>query len=268
MRDLEFFMFHPFLMIDKRFSKSLISGDILAKMEYEDEKGNTFLSKEIAGALRINKHHFIFPQMTREFYLQSLKSRIFGRLVCSDKWFEKFKKENEFGFLFKNFKKSEVKKIEIHPAFHFLIGGLVINKKARTSQEDVYAAGEITGGLHGSNRIGGLAVLEALVFGKIIANDINRRMKRSKNKILFPENIKEIGNLSLSVEMKKKVWEALGPVKKRKNIKRQKGILDSKNNMTSQEKLLKKIINISVLRKESIGSFWREDLYFKKYAQK
>ncbi|RLG13780.1 MAG: hypothetical protein DRN66_03510 [Candidatus Nanohalarchaeota archaeon] len=116
------------MVIDSRLPKLLISGDILTKMEYEDNDGKNFLSKDIADALRSNEYHYVFPKMTRQFYLQSLKGKIFGRLVCSDEWFEKYKKENEFGYIFRNFKKSELQKIELHPAFHFSIGGLMINK--------------------------------------------------------------------------------------------------------------------------------------------
>ncbi|MFH1551394.1 MAG: FAD-binding protein [bacterium] len=266
MRDLEFLMFHPFLISDKRLPKLLISGNILTQMEYEDEKGKQFLSKEIIKSLKTNKHHSVFPQMTKEFYLQSLKSKIFGKLICSNEWFEKFKKENEFGFIFKNFKKDALKKIEIHPAFHFSIGGLVINKNSQTNHSNVYAAGEITGGLHGTNRIGGLAVLEALIFGKKAALNINEKIKKQTKKIIIPEQIKTIGKLDISDKIKNMAWQALGPVKNKKTLNDFKRYLEKKKKLTSQEKLLKKITEICLLRKESIGTFYRTNLKQKKTA--
>ena len=262
MRDLEFFMFHPFLITDKRLSKVLISGDILTKMEYEDAKGKKFLSKQVEIALKTNQHHYIFSQMTKEFYLQSLKSKIFGRLICSDEWFEKFKRENEFGFVFKNFRKSEIKKIEIHPAFHYSIGGLTIDKNGQTSQKNVYAAGEITGGLHGSNRIGGLAILEALIFSKRAALNINKKIAKEKKEVLIPNKINKIGNLKLSKLTKEKVWEVLGPIKEISKLKKLKSFLEDKKILTSQEKLLKKITEICLLKKESVGTFLRKDIPF------
>lgn len=265
LRDLEFFMFHPFLVIDKRLPHFLISGDILRKMEYENEKGNNFLSKKIARALKTNKHHYVFPQMTKEFYLQSLKGKIFGKLTCSHRWFENFKKKNEFGFVFKGFQKNDLKRIEIHPAFHFSIGGVAINEKAQTSQEDIYAAGEITGGLYGSNRIGGLAILEAIIFGKKAALEINKKMQSPKE-VLIPEKIKGIGKLGFSEKIKEKVWEVLGPVKRKENLELLNSFLKKKKKLSSQEKLLKKIVEISLLRKESIGAFYREDLKEKQTA--
>ena len=38
---------------------------------------------------------------------------------------------------------------------------------AGTSIPGLYAAGEITGGVHGANRLGGNAVADIVVFGKI-----------------------------------------------------------------------------------------------------
>lgn len=247
MRHLEFFMFHPFLITDKRLPKVLISGDILTKMEYENEKGEKFLSKKTETALKTNQYHHIFPQMTKEFYLQSLKSKIFGRLICSDEWFEKFKKENEFGFIFKNLKKSEIKKIEIHPAFHYSIGGLVINKDGQTSQKNIYAAGEITGGLHGSSRIGGLAVLEALVFSKRAALSINKKIAKE---VSISEKTLKIGKLELSKLTKEKTWKALGPVKEKKELEKLKSFLENKKTLASQEKLLKEITKICLFKKD------------------
>ena len=259
MRNLEFFMFHPFLLNDKRLPRALISGDILTKIEYEDGNGKKFLSEKIAKALRTNKHHYIFSQMIREFYLQSLKGKIFGKFNCSDAWFEKFKKENEFGFIFKNFKKNILEKIKLQPAFHFLIGGLIINKNGQTNKENIYAAGEITGGLHGSGRIGGLAILEALVFSKAAAMNINKKMRRQKKKIVIPSKISKIGKLGLSDKLKKKNWETLGPIKKKVKLEKFKDFLEHKKILTSQEKLLKKIIEICLLRKNSVGAFYKEN---------
>jgi len=53
------------------------------------------------------------------------------------------------------------------------MGGLVINTNAQVLNQNgdvipgFFAAGEVTGGIHGTNRVGGNAVPDALVFGKI-----------------------------------------------------------------------------------------------------
>ena len=62
--------------------------------------------------------------------------------------------------------------IQIAPGIHHTMGGLKINSNAQvistegTVIEGLYAAGEVTGGVHGSNRIGGNAVADIIVFGR------------------------------------------------------------------------------------------------------
>ena len=56
---------------------------------------------------------------------------------------------------------------EVAPAAHTSIGGIKINENCKTSIEGLYAAGEVVGGIHGANRIGGHAGTETVVFGAI-----------------------------------------------------------------------------------------------------
>ena len=55
---------------------------------------------------------------------------------------------------------------EIAPGPHTTLGGVQIHTDCSTEVPGIFAAGEIIGGLHGANRIGGNAGLEILVFGK------------------------------------------------------------------------------------------------------
>ena len=63
--------------------------------------------------------------------------------------------------------------IEISPAVHHTMGGVRINTNAEVLGKNgrpikgLYAAGEVTGGIHGANRIGGNAVADITIFGKI-----------------------------------------------------------------------------------------------------
>ena len=56
---------------------------------------------------------------------------------------------------------------------HHTMGGFKINEKAQVLDIDgkvikgLYAAGEVTGGIHGGNRLGGNAVVDTVVYGKI-----------------------------------------------------------------------------------------------------
>ncbi len=58
-------------------------------------------------------------------------------------------------------------------SIHYTMGGIAIDTQARVLDRrdrpipGLYAAGEVTAGVHGSNRVGGNGVLDAFVFGRI-----------------------------------------------------------------------------------------------------
>ena len=53
----------------------------------------------------------------------------------------------------------------ISPCTHYTMGGVRIGPHGETGLEGLFAAGEVTGGIHGANRMGGNALSESLVFG-------------------------------------------------------------------------------------------------------
>lgn len=57
--------------------------------------------------------------------------------------------------------------VEIAPAAHTTCGGVKIDGNCRTKIPGLLACGEVTGGVHGANRLGGNAGLETMVFGRI-----------------------------------------------------------------------------------------------------
>lgn len=66
------------------------------------------------------------------------------------------------------------------PAVHHTMGGLRINKKAEVIDiwghtiPRLYAAGEVTGGIHGANRLGGNAIADCVVFGRIAGTNAGK----------------------------------------------------------------------------------------------
>lgn len=62
--------------------------------------------------------------------------------------------------------------IKIAPGIHYTMGGVNINTNTEVLNADgepitgLFAAGEVTGGLHGQNRIGGNSVAEIIIFGR------------------------------------------------------------------------------------------------------
>ena len=63
--------------------------------------------------------------------------------------------------------------IEIRPGVHYTMGGVVIDTRTRVLNKDgrpiagLFAGGEVTGGVHGANRLGGNSISETITFGRI-----------------------------------------------------------------------------------------------------
>ena len=66
----------------------------------------------------------------------------------------------------------------VTPALHYCMGGVSIDSSGRVMKpggtifEGLYAAGEVTGGVHGVNRLGGNALTECIVFGKVVGENV------------------------------------------------------------------------------------------------
>ena len=55
----------------------------------------------------------------------------------------------------------------VYPTLHYQNGGLEYNSKCETSIPGLYSAGEVSGGVHGENRLMGNSLLDVCVFGRI-----------------------------------------------------------------------------------------------------
>lgn len=56
--------------------------------------------------------------------------------------------------------------ILVYPTLHYQNGGLNISEDCSTDVENLYAAGEVAGGIHGRNRLMGNSLLDVIVFGR------------------------------------------------------------------------------------------------------
>ena len=70
--------------------------------------------------------------------------------------------------------------ILVYPTIHFQNGGIEINDKTETTIPGLFAAGEVTGGVHGKNRLGGNALTEYMVFGRRAGMNAARHSKKAK----------------------------------------------------------------------------------------
>jgi succinate dehydrogenase/fumarate reductase flavoprotein subunit len=125
--------------------------------------------------------------------------------------------------------------VKIIPACHHTMGGVSVDMKCRTEIEGLFAAGEIVGGIHGANRVGGNALCEAMVFGELAGISASRYVGNGRPFQGF-ERLAEIsvekrfnsgssGNIDVAVLMKrlkKTLWDYIGIV--RSSVSLEKGI--------------------------------------------
>ncbi|KGG00298.1 MULTISPECIES: FAD-binding protein [Prochlorococcus] len=123
--------------------------------------------------------------------------------------------------------------MEVAPTAHYSMGGISVKAASHSTDiEGLFAAGEVAGGLHGANRLGGNSLAEILVFGKIAGAYASKYSKSSSYKDAplsiiksAHENIEkklkkgsEDAN-SLQNQLRDLMWEHCGVVKKRESLK-------------------------------------------------
>ncbi|CCC08538.1 hypothetical protein SMACR_05782 [Sordaria macrospora] len=92
----------------------------------------------------------------------------------------------------------------MEPVLHFTMGGIEINDKAQVLNkeqkpfEGLYACGELAGGVHGANRLGGSSLLGCVVYGRVAGD--------SASNYLFQEALKgntgaaRLGQIALHID--------------------------------------------------------------------
>lgn len=183
--------------------------------------------------------------------------------------------------------------MEVAPTAHHFMGGVRIDENCRSNVNNLFAAGEAAGGVHGANRLGGNALADTQVFGKRagisaskaakssdfeinneeIKNEIDRIDKLFKKGSILPFEIKkELQNLMWDkvaiIRNEKDLKEALSHIK---TLKEKLNDMDI-NNETHYNKGLQEALEVinmveiaeltvksALIRKESRGAHFRED---------
>jgi fumarate reductase (CoM/CoB) subunit A len=71
--------------------------------------------------------------------------------------------------------------MEVAPTAHHIMGGLRITDGGQTTLPGLFACGEVAGGVHGANRLGGNALADTQVFGKRAGEAAGKAGRRRKN---------------------------------------------------------------------------------------
>lgn len=153
-----------FLLFDENIRKSL-----KAIEKYDDEglliKAKTL--KDLGKALEIDEKELLKTIETYNQYVISGKDQDFGRESMKSK-----------------IDASPFYAVKVSPAVHYTMGGVKINEKAQVLNENgqiikgLFAAGEVTGGIHGANRLGGNSLTDITVFGKIAGDSAYENLNK------------------------------------------------------------------------------------------
>src|SRR5690606_32199190 len=77
--------------------------------------------------------------------------------------------------------------IPVTPAAHYHMGGIAVNLDGRASVGQLWAAGGAArAGLHGAKRLASNSLLEAVVFGRRVAQAVNRERPEGRNQTSLP----------------------------------------------------------------------------------
>ena len=166
-----------------RFFNEMETRDKVSQAELEQEGqyayiiGDSALKERVKAIATYEEKGLVVNGETIEELANNLEMDPAALQATLDTWNKTVqeKDEDEFGrttAMDHDLSKAPYFAIKVAPGIHHTMGGLVINTDAQvlnTEEEPIqglYGAGEVTGGIHGENRIGGNAVADIIVFGR------------------------------------------------------------------------------------------------------
>ena len=87
--------------------------------------------------------------------------------------------------------------ILVYPTLHYQNGGLKIDGNCMTTVPNLFAAGEVAGGIHGRNRLMGNSLLDIIVFGRSAGKNAAEASKSVK---LSELTLEHVGRFAKEVE--------------------------------------------------------------------
>jgi flavocytochrome c len=94
----------------------------------------------------------------------------------------------------------------MEPVLHFTMGGMEINDKSQVLNHDkkpfggLYACGEIAGGVHGANRLGGSSLLGCVVYGRVAGASASQYLFQKLTTGVVSGAQQRLGQISLHID--------------------------------------------------------------------
>lgn len=278
-RDMEFVQFHPTALYeeDKRGQKFLIS---------EAVRGEGAVLRNIEGVRFMGKYTPLMELAPRDIVSQSIYREMFD--TWSDHVYLDIRHKtknflmNRFPTIYKRCLEVGIDMskdlIPVAPVEHFLCGGISVDAYGHTSLENLYAVGECSNtGVHGANRLASNSLLECIVFGGRVANEINGQKNIfGKREIYFPKGASEFKPFnfkSIRVEIRDMMDKYVSIVRTSEGLEMAKKIIERHYKNLKKFNVLSRyyfetlnmatcallVINAAIERKESIGCHFRID---------
>ena len=166
LQDMEFVQFYPLCLAEPGHPPFVIPPRLVDSGSLVNSGGEEILEKygiqeRPAGERARDK---LSQALFNEIYVQGKEVLLDLRAVSKKTWCADPFSASTWDILGKRYGALH-RRVRIAPAAHHMMGGIRIDSRGETSVPGLFAAGEVTGGLHGANRMGGNALTETLVFG-------------------------------------------------------------------------------------------------------
>jgi len=266
LNDMEMTQFHPTVFIEMKTAQKMLLTEALRGegAHVVDENNERFLFEydergELAGRDIVSRAIFKHQQEGHRVFLDV-------------SMFEEEFFKNRFPTIYSKLRDYDInvpyEKIPISPAFHYFMGGIVVDQHSKVENyKNLYAVGEVANtGVHGANRLASNSLLECFVFAKKAAEDIINNGFQTENvefdinnDDLFKPDDKHYKNL-----LREHMWKNVGIIRTKAGLEEALEFITQtlpKVGRLAKLRFLsaREIVKAALAREKSLGAHYRKD---------